>query len=102
MLVLRTLIFGPLHGYGIAKAIRSTSNEALEIEFGSLYPALKRLEMRGWINSKWETSEHDRRAKNYRLTAAGRKQLTREHSEWTEFVNAIARVMGPAPDEAKG
>src|SRR5664279_5198793 len=78
MLVLRTLLFGPLHGYGIAKAIRRTSNEALDIEFGSLYPALKRLELKGWIASKWETSEHNRRAKNYRLTAAGRKQLTQE------------------------
>jgi len=102
MLVLRTLLFGPLHGYGIAKAIRSTSNEALDIEFGSLYPALKRLESKGWIASKWETSEHNRRAKNYRLTAAGRKQLRQEQSEWAEFVNAVARVMGPAPDEVKG
>jgi transcriptional regulator len=102
MLVLRTLLFGPLHGYGIAKAIRSTSNEALDIEFGSLYPALKRLEMKGWIASKWETSEHNRRAKNYRLTAAGRKQLRQEHSQWAEFVDAVARVMGPAPDEVKG
>ena len=101
MLVLRTLLFGPLHGYGIAKAIRSTSNEALEIEFGSLYPALKRLELKGWIASKWETSEHNRRAKNYRLTPAGRKQLRQEHSQWAEFVGAVARVMGPAPDEVK-
>ena len=102
MLVLRTLLFGPLHGYGMAKAIRSTSNEALEIEFGSLYPALKRLEMKGWNASKWETSEHNRRAKYYRLTPAGRKQLVREHSKWAEFVGAVARVMGPAPGEVKG
>ncbi|HYW47389.1 MAG TPA: PadR family transcriptional regulator [Bryobacteraceae bacterium] len=102
MLVLRTLLFGPLHGYGIARAIRSTSNEALDIEFGSLYPALKRLEIKGWISSKWEMSEHHRRAKNYRLTAAGRKQLRREHSQWAEFVDAVARVMGPAPHEVKG
>jgi transcriptional regulator len=99
MLVLRTLMLGPLHGYGIAKAIRGTSNEALEIEFGSLYPALKRLELRGWIASQWETSEHNRRAKYYRLTAAGRKQLIREHSKWAEFVNAVSLVMGPNPDE---
>ena len=99
MLVLRTLMLGPLHGYGIAKAIRDTSNEALEIEFGSLYPALKRLELRGWIASQWETSEHNRRAKYYRLTAAGRKQLIREHSKWAEFVNAVSLVMGPNPDE---
>src|SRR5579863_6337122 len=95
MLVLRTLLFGPLHGYAIAKAIRSTSDEALEIEFGSLYPALKRLEMKGWVASKWETSEHNRRAKNYRLTATGRRQLQREHSQWADFVAAVARVMGP-------
>ena len=101
MLVLRTLLFGPLHGYGIAKAIRSTSNEALDIEFGSLYPALKRLELKGWIAAKWETSEHNRRARNYRLTVAGRKQLRQEHSQWAEFVDAVARVMGPIPDEVK-
>src|ERR1035441_7622753 len=101
MLTLRTLLFGPLHGYGIAKAIRSTSNEMLEIEFGSLYPALKRLEARGWIASKWETSEHNRRAKYYQIGRAGRKQLTREHSKWTEFVDAITRVMGNAPGEVE-
>jgi PadR family transcriptional regulator, regulatory protein PadR len=95
MLVLRTLVMAPLHGYGIAKAIKSSSQDALDIEFGSLYPALKRLELRGWIASKWETSERNRRAKFYRLTPAGRKQLAREHSEWAELVNAIGRVMGP-------
>src|ERR1700733_2457929 len=101
MLVLRTLIFGPLHGYGIAQAIRGSSAEALDIEFGSLYPALKRLELKGWIASKWETSERNRRAKFYRLTPAGRKQLVREHSEWAELVNAIGRVMGPLPGRSE-
>src|SRR5215470_6881670 len=101
MLVLRTLVLSPLHGYGISKAIRSTSNEALEIEFGSLYPALKRLEAKGWIASKWETSEQNRRAKFYRLTAAGRKHLVREHSRWADFVNVVGLIMGPAP-EVKG
>ena len=101
MLVLRTLRTGPLHGYGIAKSIRSTSNEALDIEFGSLYPALKRLEAKGWIASAWETSEHNRRAKYYRLTAAGRKHLAREHSKWADFVSAVARVMGTV-GEMKG
>lgn len=101
MLVLRTLIPGPLHGYGISKAIRFNSSEALDIEFGSLYPALKRLELKGWVASKWETSEHNRRAKFYRLTAAGRKQLRQEHSKWAEFVSAVARVMGPLPGENK-
>ena len=95
MLVLRTLILGPLHGYGIAKAIRASSSEALEIEFGSLYPALKRLELKGWISAKWETSERNRRARVYRLTPAGRKQLQKEHSKWTEFVAAVSRVMEP-------
>ena len=99
MLVLRTLVFAPLHGYGIAKAIRGSSNEALAIEFGSLYPALKRLELKGLISCKWETSEHNRRAKYYRLTAAGRKQLMRKHSQWAEFVNAVSLVMGPNPGE---
>jgi transcriptional regulator len=99
MLVLRTLVFGPLHGYGIAKAIHASSNEALQIEFGSLYPALKRLEVKGWIASKWEISESNRKAKFYRLTAAGRKQLRHEHSKWGDFVSAVARVMGPNPGE---
>ena len=102
MLVLKTLVLEPLHGYGIAKAIRTTSKDSLEIEFGSLYPALKRLEVKGWIASKWETSAHNRRAKYYRLTASGRKQLLNEHSKWAEFVKAVEHVMGPAPREAKG
>ena len=98
MLVLRTLVLSPLHGYGIAKAIRISSNQAFDIEFGSLYPALKRLELKGWIAAKWETSEHNRRAKFYRLTPAGRKQLQREHSKWAEFISAVGQVMGPAPE----
>lgn len=102
MLVLKTLVLGPLHGYGIAKAIGTSSKDALEIEFGSLYPALKRLELKGWIASKWETSEHNRRAKYYRLTAVGRKQLANEHSKWAEFVEAVAHVMGPVPGGMKG
>jgi PadR family transcriptional regulator PadR len=101
MLVLKTLVMGPLHGYGIAKAIRITSNESLDIEFGSLYPALKRLELKGWIVSRWETSDFNRRAKYYRLTAAGKKQLRQEHSEWLEFASAIARIMGGEPEGSK-
>jgi transcriptional regulator len=93
MLVLRTLVFRPLHGYGIAKAIRNTSNEALDIEFGSLYPALKRLELRGWVASKWEKSECNRRAKFYRLTAAGRKQLRRRRRENNGSGSRSGRVM---------
>jgi PadR family transcriptional regulator, regulatory protein PadR len=94
MLVLRTLVLGPLHGYGIAKALKTTSKDALDIEFGSLYPALKRLELKGWISSKWETSEFNRRAKYYKLTSTGKKQLRQEHSEWLDFAAAVARVMG--------
>ena len=99
MLVLRTLVLGPLHGYGIQKAIHSSSIEALEIEFGSLYPALKRLELKGWITSKWETSELNRRAKYYRLTAAGRKRLRDEHAQWRDFAAAITRVMDGQSEE---
>jgi PadR family transcriptional regulator PadR len=95
MLVLRSLILGPLHGYGIAKALKTQSAEALDVEFGSLYPALKRLELKGWITSNWETSDHNRRAKFYKLTAAGKKQLRSEHSKWMDFVTAVTRIMGP-------
>jgi PadR family transcriptional regulator PadR len=98
MLVLRTLDRGTLHGYGIAKAIAERSTDALAIEFGSLYPALKRLEMKGWIESKWERSELNRRAKFYRLTPGGRKRLKEEHHEWRDFAAAVARVMGPEPE----
>jgi PadR family transcriptional regulator, regulatory protein PadR len=93
LLVLRTLLFGPLHGYAIATAIRSTSAEALTIEFGSLYPALRRLELKGWISAKWETSEHGRRARVYRLTPDGRKRLHQETTEWSDFVRAVGRVL---------
>jgi transcriptional regulator len=100
LLILRTLLFGPLHGYAIAGAIRDNSGDRLNIEFGSLYPALKRLELKGWINAKWETSEHNRRAKVYRLTPAGRKRLNQETSEWADFVRAVSGVLKPAPGEA--
>src|SRR5262245_12530739 len=93
LLVLRTLLFGPLHGYAIAGAIRDNSGNALNIEFGSLYPALKRLEMRGWISAKWEESERNRPVKVYRLTPQGRKRLRVETSEWTEFVRGVARIL---------
>jgi transcriptional regulator len=96
MLVLKTLVLGPLHGYGLAKALRTMSHEALAIEFGSLYPALKRLELKGWISAKWETSDQNRRAKVFKLTPAGRKQLRQEHSKWAEFVAAVSRIMETA------
>jgi transcriptional regulator len=101
LLVLRTLLFGPLHGYAIAGAIRDNSGQALNIEFGSLYPALKRLELKGWISAKWETSEHNRRARVYRLTPSGRKHLRQEASEWNEFVGAVARVLKPGAGEVE-
>jgi PadR family transcriptional regulator PadR len=99
--VLRTLVLSPLHGYGIAKAIRIASDEALNIEFGSLYPALKRLELKGWIAATWEMSELNRRAKFYRLTPEGRQQLQREHSKWAGFVSTAGQVMGPLPNGGK-
>ena len=100
MLVLRTLDRGSLHGYGIAQAINDQSTERLTIEFGSLYPALKRLEMKGLIESRWEKSERNREAKFYRLTAAGRKRLKQEHAEWASFAAAVTRIMGPEPEGA--
>lgn len=99
MLVLRTLIFGPLHGYGVQRAIHASSTQALDIEFGSLYPALKRLELKGLIASRWETSELNRRAKYYRLTPTGRKQLQKNQAEWNSFSAAVARVMKATPEE---
>jgi len=96
MMILRTLLFGPLHGYAIARAIRHTSDEALAIEFGSLYPALKRLELRGWIAAKWEISNRNRRTRVYRLTPAGRRQLQHEKSKWRQFVRAVTKVMKEA------
>jgi PadR family transcriptional regulator len=99
LLILRTLVFGPLHGYAIAGAIRDNSGEKLDVEFGSLYPALKRLELKGWISARWETSERNRRARVYRLTPEGRKRLRQETSEWTDFVRAVARVLKPARGE---
>jgi len=101
MLVLRTLAPSPLHGYGISKAIRATSNNVLEIEFGSLYPALKRLETKRWVSAKWEVSDNNRKAKYYRLPEDGRKQLQLEHSKWADFVSPVAQIMGPVPEEGR-
>jgi transcriptional regulator len=97
MLILRTLQWGPQHGHGIKVAIRASSDEALQIDHGSLYPALHRLERQGWIDADWKMSDNNQRAKYYRLTAAGRKQLAAEQSRWNRIVDVIARVMkGPA------
>ena len=97
MLVLRTLQWGPRHGHGIGQAIRSQSADLLKVETGSLYPALHRLEKRGWLKSEWGVSEANQKAKYYRLTAAGKAQLSREQDRWAQLVNAIGRIMNPAP-----
>jgi PadR family transcriptional regulator PadR len=96
MLILRTLLWGPAHGHGIAKAIERTSEDALRVEHGSLYPALQRLQQEGWIRAEWGTSKTNRRAKYYRLTSAGRRQLLAETSRWERFVRAIGGVLRPA------
>lgn len=94
LLILRTLIFGPEHGQGIARAIQHTSQEELLVEHGALYPALQRLEKRGWIGAEWGTSRNNRRARYYALTAAGRRQLAKEASKWRRLATAIGRVLG--------
>ena len=94
LLILRTLIFGPEHGQGIARAIQQTSHEELLVEHGALYPALQRLERRGWIAAEWGTSRNNRKARFYVLTAAGRRQLARETDKWRRLAAAIGRVLG--------
>jgi PadR family transcriptional regulator PadR len=99
MLILRTLLFGPAHGHQIAKYIQRTT-EVLQVEHGSLYPALHRLERKGWIAAKWESAGKDlkREFKYYRLTPAGKKQLLAEESKWKQMIGAIARIMWPAEE----
>jgi transcriptional regulator len=98
MLVLQTLVLGPAHGHTIAHAIERGSDDVLQVEHGSLYPALHRLEDRGWIASFWGTSENNRKARYYRLTAAGRKQLIAQTTRWGEVVRAIGRILKPAAE----
>ena len=94
MLILRTLLFGAAHGHEIAKHIQRTTDDVLQVEHGSLYPALHRLEKKGWVTSAWKMAKgRNREFKYYRLTRAGRKQLTHEESKWKQLANAIARVM---------
>lgn len=100
LLILRTLILGPAHGHTIAYAIERRSEDVLQVEHGSLYPALHRLEDRGWIASLWGTSENNRRARYYRLTRVGRKQLAQQTSRWDELVLAINHVLGRAKKTA--
>ena len=99
MLVLRTLQWGPQHGHGIGQAIRAQSDDLLRIETGSLYPALHRLEKKGWLQSDWDVSEANQRAKYYRLTPAGKAQLSRERDRWSQMVDAIGRIMNPAQEK---
>lgn len=99
LIVLRTLLFGPMHGHAIATSIEKTSEDILKIDHGSLYPALHRLRRRGWIASTWGVSKNNRRAKYYRLTSAGRKQLVVETTKWERLVRAIARIVQASPEE---
>jgi PadR family transcriptional regulator PadR len=99
LLILRTLVFGPEHGQGIARAIQQTSEDALLVEHGALYPALQRLESRGWIVAKWGTSSNNRKARFYKLTPAGRRQLAHQTSRWRKMAAAIGRVLGPETAE---
>ena len=99
MLILRTLLFGPAHGHQIAKHIQRTTDDVLQVEHGSLYPALHRLERKGWVAAKWESPKDAKREfKYYRLTPAGKKQLVAEESKWKQLVGAIGRVMSPAEE----
>jgi transcriptional regulator len=98
LLVLRTLVLGPAHGHTIAHAIERGSEDVLQVEHGSLYPALHRLEDRGWIASFWGTSENNRKARYYRLTPAGKEQLTEQTARWEQIVEAIGRILKPATE----
>src|ERR1700741_5004733 len=95
LLILQTLQWGPSHGYGITQAIRSCSSEVLQVDTGSLYPALHRLERQKWVRAEWKLTESKQRAKFYQLTALGRKQLNADYQRWLELVRAIGAVMAP-------
>src|SRR5512140_2992342 len=99
LLILRTLLPGPSHGHAIAKHIQRTSEDLLKVETGSLYPALHRLEAKGWITASWERSDKGKRARYYRLTTLGRKQLAAEHSKWDAFCRAMGLILNPAAQE---
>ncbi len=101
LLILRTLLAGPAHGHAIAKHIQRTSEELLQVETGSLYPALHRLEAKGWIAASWELSDKGKRAKFYRLTRLGRKQLVSEQSKWQSFSRAMGLILNPVDQEGQ-
>src|SRR5919109_1417735 len=95
LLILRTLVFGPEHGQGIARAIQQQSEDVLLVDHGTLYPALQRLEAKGWIDAEWGVSTNNRKARFYKLTKAGRRQLVQETSQWRRLAGAIGRILGP-------
>src|SRR6202451_4251250 len=99
LLILRTLMAGPSHGHAIAKYIQLTSEDLLQVETGSLYPALHRLEAKGWIGASWDLSDKGKRARYYRLTALGRKQLVSEQSKWQAFSRAMGLILNPVDQE---
>jgi PadR family transcriptional regulator, regulatory protein PadR len=99
LLILRTLVFGPQHGQGIARAIQQQSEDVLLVDHGALYPALGRLENRGWISAKWGISSNNRKARFYTLTAKGRRQLAAQRSRWSALSAAVARILGPEPSQ---
>ena len=99
LLILQTLQWGPQHGYSISQSIRGRSGDVLQVETGSLYPALHRLEKQGWVTSQWKQTESNQRAKYYRLTQTGKKQLLSEQARWKQIVEAVAGIMNPAPQE---
>jgi PadR family transcriptional regulator PadR len=101
LLILRTLLPGPSHGHAIAKHIQRTSEDLLQVETGSLYPALYRLEAQGWVEGSWELSAKGKRARCYRITAKGRKQLASEHSKWDAFARAMGLLLTPADEEGR-
>ena len=101
MLILQTLVLGPAHGQTIAHTIERGSEEVLQVEHGSLYPALHRLANRGWIAAFWGTSENNRKARYYRLTPVGRKQLLEQTSRWNQVVQAIGRILNPVPEKQR-
>jgi PadR family transcriptional regulator len=99
VLILRTLVFGPEHGQGIARAIQQSSDNELLVEHGALYPALQRLEEKGWITAIWGTSSNNRKARFYSLTKSGRSQLVHESTKWRRLAAAMSRVLGPEPEK---
>jgi PadR family transcriptional regulator, regulatory protein PadR len=101
LLILQTLLWGPKHGYQISQAIRLNSGELLRVDTGSLYPALHRLEKQKWVASEWKLSENRQRVKVYRLTAAGKKQLSAQRSRWSQLSDAIAGILKPAPEKGE-